>query len=212
MRGWLCGLAALLLLAAAAPGALADGDPASDVLLGEPVFYPYTPPVPASVQRQLNGAAAAAAKAHLPVKVALIASPIDLGVIPALFNQPQKYADFLDQEISFTNRRQRLLVVMKAGYGLQGVSPAVRSAAASLPAPAGSSSEALARAALAAVPKLASADGHGLGGISPAGSSRSSGGSSSNLPLLIILIGCAVLAAGALVALRQRSGRSSGLR
>lgn len=194
------------------PAARADGDPASDVLLGEAVYYPYSPPVSAATTKALNATMAAAAKAHFNLKVALIAAPTDLGVIPDLFGKPQKYADFLDQEISFTNRRQPLLVVMKAGYGLQGVSPAVHSAAASLPAPAGASSEALARAALAAVPKLASADGHKLGAISPAGSSHSSGGSSSNLPLLIILIGCAVLAAGALVALRQRSGRSSEVR
>ena len=32
----------------------ADGDPASDVLLGENVFYPYTPSVTAAVQRTLK--------------------------------------------------------------------------------------------------------------------------------------------------------------
>ena len=37
-------LTALLLAAALVPAAAsADGDPASDVLLGENVFYPYTP-------------------------------------------------------------------------------------------------------------------------------------------------------------------------
>ena len=30
--------------------AFADGDPASDVLLGDNVFYPYSPAVPRSVQ------------------------------------------------------------------------------------------------------------------------------------------------------------------
>lgn len=192
----------------APPPAHADGDPASDVLLGEAVYYPYSPSVSAATTRALNATMAAAAKAHFNLKVALIAAPTDLGVIPDLFGKPQKYADFLDQEISFTNRRQPLLVVMKAGYGLQGVSPAVAAAAARLPAPAGASSEELARAALEAVPKLADAAGHKLGAISPGSASHSSSSSSSNLPLLIILIGCAVLAAGALVALRQRSGRS----
>ncbi len=74
-------LAAGVLLTPA--GALADGDPASDVLLGQNVFYPYkTPSVPASLMKSLNGATAAAAKAHFPIKVALISGPLDLGVVP----------------------------------------------------------------------------------------------------------------------------------
>lgn len=210
-------LAVLVILIAAtaiAPArAHADGDPASDVLLGESVFYPYSPPVSAATTKSLNAIMAAAAKAHFKLKVALIASPVDLGVIPDLFGQPQKYADFLDQEISFTNTHQPLLVVMKAGYGVQGVSPAVAAAAAKLPKPAGSTSEALARAALQVVPKLAAADGHKLGAV-PAASVKAGGsrGSGTNVPLLIILIGCALLAAGALVALRQRGGRSTQAR
>ena len=71
-----------------APAALADGDPASDTLLGENVFYPYSPTVPATVQKSLNSETAVAAKAGFPIKVALIASPIDLGVIPSLFGKP----------------------------------------------------------------------------------------------------------------------------
>lgn len=205
MRGWLCGLAALLLLAAAAPGALADGDPASDVLLGEPVFYPYTPPVPASVQRQLNGAAAAAAKAHLPVKVALIASPIDLGVIPALFNQPQKYADFLDQEISF-QKRQPLLVVMPAGYGVQAVPAAAKAAVASLPKPSGKTSSDLAQAAITAVAAMARATGHPIATAGGSGAGAGSGsGSGSSVTLIVAVAAAAVLAAGGVVTLRRRA-------
>ena len=192
--------------------ARADGDPASDVLLGESVFYPYTPPVSATTTKALNAVTAAAARAHFNLKVALIASPVDLGVIPDLFGKPQKYAQFLDQEISFTNARQPLLVVMKAGYGVQGVSPAVAAAAAALPKPAGTTSEALARAALVAVPRLAQAAGHRVSVPSGANAKASSGGSGPNVPLLIILVGCALLAAGALVALRQRGGRSTQAR
>src|SRR5262245_14137685 len=92
--------AALCLLALAAGAALADGDPASDVLLGENVFYPYQPAVSQQVQKALNAQTAAAKRSGFPIKVALIASPVDLGVIPDLFGKPQKYAAFLDQEIS----------------------------------------------------------------------------------------------------------------
>ena len=113
---------ALLVAAMLVPAAaLADGDPASDVLLGQNVFYPYQPPVSKSVAATLNAETAAAKRAGFPLKVALIASPVDLGVIPDLFGKPQKYADFLDQEISFQGK-QPLLVVMAAGYGVQGLS------------------------------------------------------------------------------------------
>jgi hypothetical protein len=203
----LLALAGAAAYAAWAPSARADGDPASDVLLGESVFYPYSPPVSATTTKTLNATVAAAAKAHFKLKVALIASPVDLGVIPDLFGQPQKYADFLDQEISFQSTHQPLLVVMKTGYGVQGVSPAVTAAARVLPKPTVGTSQGLAQAAIVAVQKLATASGHRVAPVSAAGSAHSSGGSGTNTPLLIILIGCALLAAGALVVLRQRGGR-----
>jgi MYXO-CTERM domain-containing protein len=199
-------LAAALLTPAAAllapATALADGDPASDTLLGENVFYPYTPPVAASAQRSLNAETAAAKKAGFPLKVALIAGPTDLGVIPDLFGQPQKYADFLDQEISF-QRRQPLLVVMPAGYGLQGVSQPAKDAARSLHPPAGKTSTDLAQAAVIAVATLAAASGHPLKNVPGTSHPAGSGGSSST-PLVVGLAVAALLVAGALVALRRR--------
>jgi hypothetical protein len=142
------------LLAAAI--ARADGDPASDVLLGQNVFYPYTPPVSAAVQKQLDAETVAASRLHFPIKVALIDSPVDLGVIPSLFGQPQKYAAFLGQEISF-QAKQAVLVVMPSGYGIQGVPRASQIAAASLRKPAGRQTNDLARAAIIAVKRLAAA-------------------------------------------------------
>ena len=140
--------------------ALADGDPASDVLLGENVFYPYSPAVSADLQRTLNGETAAASRAHFPIRVALIAAPSDLGAIPTLFGKPQQYADFLDQEISFLDIKQLLLVVMPDGYGIRQLGPAATRAVATLKRPASAKTDDLARAAILAVPKLASAAGH----------------------------------------------------
>ena len=77
------------------------GDPASNVLLGESVFYPYQPATSRPLRASLNSATAAAAKEHFPLKVALIGSRIDLGIIPQLFGKPQAYARYLDVEISF---------------------------------------------------------------------------------------------------------------
>ena len=193
---------------ACGPGfALADGDPASDVLLGQNVYYPYSPPVPQAVQRTLNAETAAAKKAGLPIKVALIATAVDLGVIPELFGQPQSYAKFLDKEISFQHV-QPLLVVMPAGYGIQGVSAKAAAAVKNLPPPNDKTSVALAQAAITAVAKVAAADGHPIKGVAGVASGSSSGGSS-KAPLLIGLIVAAVVVAAALILLRRRQGTAS---
>jgi hypothetical protein len=201
-------LAAAILVAALGVGgsgfALADGDPASDVLLGQNVYYPYSPPVPGKLQRTLNAETAAAKKAGLPIKVALIATAVDLGVIPELFGQPQNYAKFLDKEISFQGT-QPLLVVMPAGYGVQGMSTKAAAAVKGLAPPKGKTSAALAEAAVTAVAKIAAADGHPIKGVS----TGSSGGGSSTAPLLIGLIVAAVLVAAALIVLRRRQGTAS---
>jgi hypothetical protein len=193
---------AVFVLMLGAAGAGADGDPASDVLLGQNVFYPYTPPVSAAIQKQLNTETAAASHARFPIKVALIASPVDLGVIPSLFGSPQKYADFLDQEISFQGR-QALLVVMPSGYGVQGVPRAAKIAAASLSKPAGRQSTDLARAAIIAVARLAAAAGHPITHVSAKdGPTSGSSGGSTTLLVAVLVVG-AVATAGALVIIRR---------
>lgn len=189
-----------LVIALLAPAvARADGDPASDVLLGESVFYPYTPPTSPAIQKQLNAATAAAKRAHFPLKVALIGGPVDLGVIPSLFGKPQKYADFLDQEISFATK-QPLLVVMAAGYGVEGMDAKAQAAASSLAKPAGTQSNQLAQAAITAVGKLAAASGHPLQG----GAGGSDGGGTSKAVLVAILAAVAIAAAGSLIFVRRR--------
>jgi hypothetical protein len=204
--------AAALVLALAAVAcpvgpARADADPASDVLLGENVFYPYMPAVSTALQSQLNAETATAAKAHFPIKVALIDTPVDLGAIPSLFGQPQRYASFLGQEISF-NGPQPVLVVMPGGYGVYAVPAAARGVAAKLPLPSGRSSDALAQAAIAAVAKLAAAVGHPIAtpaGAPPAGSSSADTGGGSRALILGIVAAVAVLTAGAVIAFRRRA-------
>jgi hypothetical protein len=189
--------------------ARADGDPASDILLASNVFYPYQPATAASLMRQLDTATADAAKVGAPVKVAIIVSPIDLGVIPQLLGKPQEYAEYLDQEISFT-KRQPLLVVMAGGYGTESLPPAAAAAVRVLPRPASRSSDALAVAALRAVDRIAAAEGHPLSGLAVAsGSSSSSTGSGSSgtavVVGLVLVIGLA--AAGTAIALTLRRRR-----
>jgi hypothetical protein len=190
---------ALLLGALVPAAALGDGDPASDTLLGENVFYPYQPPVAKAAQTALNAATAAAKAQGFPIKVALIGRPLDLGVIPDLFGKPEAYAKFLDQEISFQGK-QPLLVVMAAGYGTSGLPAPAVSAVASLATPAGTSPTQLAQAATKAVAKLAAADGHRLKGVA----GDSDAGGSSSLPLIIALAAAALIVSAALVILRRR--------
>lgn len=198
-------LLAVLLLSLLIPaGAFADGDPASDTLLGQNVFYPYAPTATATAaQRTLNAETAAAKRAGFPIKVALIQAPTDLGVIPSLFAKPQQYADFLDQEISFKGK-QPLLVVMPNGYGTQGLAAPAKQAVDALHPPAGKSSTDLAQAAIVAVAKLASASGRPIEGVPGVPGASSSGGGSSNTPLLIGLVAAAVAVATALVVLHRR--------
>lgn len=184
--------------------AQADADPASDVLLIQNVFFPYRPVVSPALQKTLSTETAAASRGHFPVKVALVASPIDLGAIPQLFGRPQRYADFLEQEISFGGP-QPLLVVMPAGYGLDGMGPAARALEPGLHKPAGAGG--LAQAAITALPRLAAAAGHPIprAAAGPASTSSRSGGSSTIIIVVVAL--AAVAISSAVVAARNRPGR-----
>ncbi len=185
--------------------ARADGDPASDVLLGENVFLPYTPAVSTALQQKLNTAAAATQHGGLNLKVALIASPVDLGVVPDLFGHPQQYANFLDQEISFSGKPQPLLVVMAAGYGTRGLAPAGAAAARGLPLPPGRTSDDLAQAASIAITRIAAAQHVHLGSSRGGGG----GGGGSNR-LIVILLGIAALLVAAALAVVTLGRRHEG--
>jgi hypothetical protein len=102
----------------------ANGDPASDILPFEDVFVPgfalptRKDPAPAKTL-QLIATVKEAKKSGFPIKVALIGEPGDLGQALGLWQQPQRYANFLGQElVSFGNYHHRLLVVMPNGYGI----------------------------------------------------------------------------------------------
>jgi hypothetical protein len=98
------------------PGAWADGDPASDVLYTRNVFLPYPLPDKASADA-LEQAVANAYAHHLRVKVAVIATPTDLGSVPDLFNKPAAYARYLGLEL-YTLFVGPLLIVMPSGFGI----------------------------------------------------------------------------------------------
>jgi hypothetical protein len=194
-------IAAISITVIAPALANADGDPASDILLFQNVFYPYGG-VSRELQQTLTAETAEAARAHAPIKVALISSPIDLGAIPELFGKPQQYAEFLDQELGIVGHKPPLLVVMPSGYGTAGLSPKATAAAAALTKPTGNQTNDLARAAIAAVPKLAAAAGHPIKSIrilAPVG-----GNDGPSTIVLLALALAAFAAAGTIITLRNR--------
>ena len=112
-----CWVALVGAAAWSAASALADGDPASDVLATESLFLPQDAGIPSAQLQQLGAIVQAAQRSGYPVRVALIASPTDLGSITELWNKPVSYARYLGQELSLTYQGL-LLVVMPDGFGL----------------------------------------------------------------------------------------------
>jgi hypothetical protein len=146
--------ALLVLVTLLAPAAArADGDPASDYLLTQPVFTPIDVKLPAASVEQLRTILADAKAKGYEVRVALIATRYDLGAVPSLYNRPHDYLRLLSQEVRFVYKGP-ILVVMPAGYAYyeegKGVAPV------DLPKPADAD---LARAAVPAVQLLAKQHG-----------------------------------------------------
>lgn len=198
-------LALLAALTWGGPGAeraLADGDPASDVLLAQAVYYPYMPVVSAKLSRALDRLTAQAKAAGYPLKVAIIASPNDLGAVPQLFGKPQPYAKFLHSEIVYNNR-QPLLVVMPAGFGWQDAGAAADATMAKVPRPAATDSNTLTRSAIVAVQKLAAANGHPL----PAAEAGAGGPGRGAAPNPLIVFGGPLVLIALAVAVLTRRGR-----
>jgi hypothetical protein len=109
-------LVVLLAACALAGTARADGDPASDYLLGTQVFLPFDVKLPANKQQELVSIVRNANKAGYAIRVALIGSAYDMGAVTSLWRKPGPYAKFLGAELQFVYKR-RLLIVMPNGFG-----------------------------------------------------------------------------------------------
>ena len=160
-------LIALTLLLVAWPAAVAhaDGDPASDVLVMQDAYYPYAPPTDAKYKKALDGVLKRARDAGYPIKVALIQTERDLGAYPTLFNDPNRYADLLARELPRSRHGpkltgQRILVVMPGGYGGRDLGDDIDGPLSKTPINAEAESNGLAVAAIGAVARLATANGH----------------------------------------------------
>ena len=74
--------------------ARANGDPASDYLLVQKLFLPFTAKIDQTEVKRLEAVLTAADRANFPIRVAVILSPSDLGTAFSLYRKPQHYAEF----------------------------------------------------------------------------------------------------------------------
>ena len=109
-------LASALVATLDAGAARADGDPASDYLIAQKIFFPYDAKIPQAEQRKLLAAIQSANTQGFTIRVALIWSDYDLGAVTVLWRKPRTYARFLGEEIRYFYKG-RLLIVMPSGFG-----------------------------------------------------------------------------------------------
>jgi hypothetical protein len=186
--------AALVAACSLAGTACADGDPASDYLLGIQVFIPYDLKLPAAKQKELTALVHLANSSGFKIRVAVIGSAYDLGAVAVLWRKPRPYAKFLGAELQFVYK-QRLLVVMPNGFGFNWpkhpstAEYAVLSKLAVKPGAVG-----LLDSAEQAVRKLAAASGVKLAANPPA-AKQGSGGFAHSRALIVLaaLAGVAIL-------------------
>jgi len=181
--------------------AWANGDPASDYLLAQNVFLPFTTKIDNGAVKRLDGTLREADKQHFRIRVAVILSPSDLGTAFSLFGKPQKYAEFLGLELSFVYR-DRLLVVMPMGYGYSvkgDPDPKAGAVLKKLPPPGRNATKEV-EAAIVAVQRLAAAGGRRI--------AVPKGGASASRDRITIAaaVTAGIAFAAALVLYRRREG------
>jgi cytochrome oxidase Cu insertion factor (SCO1/SenC/PrrC family)/thiol-disulfide isomerase/thioredoxin len=179
VRRRLTALLVVLLVAAGVPAAaLGDGDPGSDVLVYQSLFVASDAGLSIGRQVELTSALRSAAQAGVPVRVAIIAHPDDLGAVTALWHKPRAYAQFLGYELSLAYK-QRLVVVMPNGLGFYWLHHSPATAYRSLAhVSIGAGGPGLAAAAEAAVARLA--DDAGVKFLAPGTAAKAAGASGSH--------------------------------
>jgi hypothetical protein len=112
-----CAAFAVVLALAGPPPAFADGDPPSDVLVAQDVYYGFGLNTEDKRAAQLPVMLAKARERGFELKVALIANYSDLGLVGNFWLKPDEYVRYLGEELSLVYHG-RLLVVMRNGYAL----------------------------------------------------------------------------------------------
>lgn len=115
--GLLVAGALLGLVVLSTPAAFGDGDPASDVLAFRVVYNPPDSRATAQQYAELKALIRYLSRHRYPLRVALIATPADLGTATEYWEDAKGYAgDYLGKELSLIYHGN-LLVVMPEHYG-----------------------------------------------------------------------------------------------
>jgi hypothetical protein len=234
--GLALGVSLVALLALQVPAARADGDPASDILLFGDYSLPYSQPVSDAYKQRLGELTNAAGRARYPIKVAIIASALDLGSEDRFTGRPADYVRFLSTELASPKRYTRdpasrkaadvkvpILVVMPEGVALARRGKELSTAAVGkVETPKGEGADPLVETAVIAVQRLAADAGRPIKSLGPAPpstantagdipSESSSGngdsGSSSAWAVAAIIVGGLLLIGGGIAAYVYLSGR-----
>jgi len=189
-------LVALALFCVLGGTARADGDPASDYLLGTQVFIPFDLKLTKQSKEELTSFVHDANASGYTIRVALIGSAYDMGSVTSLWRKPKPYAKFLGTELTFVYKN-RLLVVMPNGFGFNRPGhPTTKEYAALSTIKIGPGAMGLVTAAQNGVEKLAVASG-----VKIKRTSEASGGHSMARDRVVIIIAAVALLAVA-IALR----------
>jgi hypothetical protein len=197
----------VLAAGALASAARADGDPASDYLLGQNVFLPPEARFPAAEKLRFAALVAEANKSGFAIRVAVITRRYDMGSVTVLYARPRQYAKFLSLELSFVYH-QRLLIVMANGFGFHWPGHDSASAYRVLSKISiGAGDPGLLTAAQTAVERLAAAAGVKV--VAPARVTTPAQRNSHDRLVIIALTICAVLALAVTRLLLRRRGPES---
>jgi hypothetical protein len=201
--------AGLLLAGALATVARADGDPASDYLIAQKVFFPYDAKIPKPAQQKLLSTVQSATRQGFPIRVALIWTDYDLGAVTALWKQPRRYARFLGVELGYYFKG-RLLIVMPSGFGFNwpkhDTAAAYRELAGVTIEP---TPEGLATAAATAVQRLAAQAGVQASTTQAATGTSSQSNAHDRIVILVAVLAALAIGAAARLVIRRRAARLS---
>jgi hypothetical protein len=194
--------------------ALADGDPASDVLISSTVYTPVAQKISAPVLQQLQSTIVQATKGGFEVRVALILDRTDLGAVPQLFGHPVQYVKLLSAELYYAWKGP-LIAVQPSGIGVQNIKPLApaQEVADTIAITNPSTADGLAQAATATIRKLAVRD-HTItftgAGTAKGSSSSSSTFSATNILGGVLIVVLILLFIGQIIVRRrQRAARGS---
>jgi hypothetical protein len=201
---------ALAALAALPVGGLADGDPASDVLISSSLYTPVAQKISPPVLQQLQKTIEQADAGGFNVRVALILDRTDLGAVPQLYGHPKSYVKLLSAELFYV-WKSAVIAVQPAGVGVANIKPLApaQAAADTIEVAKPATADALAQAATAAVRKIAPLERSSITFTfdgSATASTSSSASSSTTTKVLggVLIVVLVLLFLGQLVVRRRR--------